>query len=185
MNTCALPECGKLFVPKRKARCCTRKHGKLLSERKRQGLITIHIVCALPECSNTFWTSHHSGQKPGMKINKKGRHYKIFCCAYHGDLHTRRRHNGVYLRVRGEGPVCCAPNCNERIALDEHHIEFGSKGSNKKSKVVWLCPTHHMYIHRRYAEFRNGEFVDLVSKIRYGLRWKRRIFHGYTWTEAK
>lgn len=76
-----------------------------------------------------------------------------------------------YRRVLGTADHACVV-CGERVILDEHHIEFSNGRSNKESKTVWLCPTHHMAIHRGFSRFDEGVFVWVVDDIRDGLRRK-------------
>jgi len=71
------------------------------------------------------------------------------------------------------------PSCKEKIILDEHHIEFSGNHSNKKSKTVWICPTHHMAVHRGYAKIEQGKYIDLVPTILTAIKKKRKIFRNY------
>jgi len=46
--------------------------------------------------------------------------------------------------IHSVGTICCYPNCNEIIALDVHHIiPRNEGGSNRRSNLIVLCPTHH------------------------------------------
>lgn len=134
---------------------CSNAHTKR-ANRKKQRVI---LECLLPECSNTFL---------GIKGTNK------FCCKKHGDLHSKRILNGVYDRIVNNSKKCLA--CDESVILDEHHIEFyndnGKVRSNKKSKTIYLCPTHHLAIHRGYAVIVDGKYVNIVSLIRKKLKMK-------------
>jgi hypothetical protein len=73
--------------------------------------------------------------------------------------------------------------CDERYVLDEHHIEFRGTKSNKQSKTVWLCPTHHMAIHRGFARFDGERYVFTVEDIREGLHRKHpSLVEGKDWS---
>lgn len=157
---CDLPECQKEFKTQniRKRYCC-RQHTKRGSERERQGLKAKKMQCKLPECSEGFWAV--AG-------------HKKFCCKDHGDLHTRRIEKGIYKRILGKSSlVCTAPGCGERIILDEHHIEMHKNKSNKDGPTIWLCPTHHMAVHRSAAIVTAaGKYISLLPAIRKGLKRK-------------
>lgn len=182
---CEIPECRKKYIARKSLqRTCSRKHLKLLMSREEANRTSSLLECALPECEKEVWMVH-TGDAPGFSEGIGGSG-KRFCSTVHADMHGRRKKNNVYLRILGKGPKCIVPKCTERVVLDEHHIEWCRKnGSDKTSRTVHICPTHHQQVHRGYAEFCDGNFVNLIPKIRKGLKRKRRVFDGYTWTEAK
>lgn len=177
---CELPECGKIYQARMiTQRACCRKHMKLLSSREDRGSLSSLLPCALPECPDYVWMVHQE-TKPDLKVGETSGSGKRFCCTDHADLHYRRRANGMYLRILNKGPSCIVFECNERICLDEHHIEHGPNCSNKQSKTVWLCPTHHMYVHRGLAKISpEGEFVSMIPLITKGIVDKIDMFIGY------
>lgn len=190
---CVLPECRKPFTTRKpRQRACCRKHVKLAHSREGRGVTTIQQPCALPECDVQVWMTHKAGRKP--TFGSKGGSGKRYCTHAHSTLQTRRRQSGVYLNMLGRGARCAAPTCRETLILDEHHEEFDRKThkSNKSSRTYWLCPTHHMKIHRGFATLRDGVYTDLVPKVLAGIRKKTKMFHryndillAYSWAEAK
>lgn len=173
---CELPECDVVFKtmnPRR--RCCCLSHIKRLGMREERGIQAKRTVCSLPECDKIIWrVGNH-------RLSRK------FCSAVHTGLNSRRWRNGTYLRILGRGKPCVV--CGERIIVDEHHIEFSKNKSNKNSKTIWLCPTHHMAIHRGFAKIIEGKFVRMVEEIREGLLRKQKtaVRRGTAknWEDAK
>lgn len=164
LRRCALEECGKEFRTFRlKGAFCCQLHSKRHLARQAVGtvgLFTGDIECALPECRKTA---------PRQGI------VRTYCSRKHGDLHQRRldraKSSMFYERVLGAADNACVV-CAERLVLDEHHVEYSNGRSNKQSKTVWLCPTHHMAIHRGFARFDGDKFVWTVEDIREGLARK-------------
>jgi len=176
-HICELPECQKRFQSTRqKHKCCCRKHLKRLSTRRDLGLHVSILPCAIPECTNTV-VYVHPEKKPTLMPLRKGAG-KRFCCEKHSNLAHTRRKTGWYRRLLDRKVKCMVPNCRERLILDEHHEEFSYR-SNKASRKHYLCPTHHMAIHRGFAEIRSGKFVDLVPNILAAIRHKSHLFDGY------
>lgn len=163
---CVLEECQIEFVTSgARQQCCCRKHVKRLINRRRLGLKPVYVQCALPECQNSFWTVNTA------------------CCSVScAKRDFRRKKNGFYARLLGRGPACHA--CGERGVVDEHHTGIvpgrlakhataRPNKSNKHGPSIYLCPTHHMKIHRGLAEVVDGRYVDLVPVILAGLKTKQ------------
>ena len=170
-KVCVLEECGKEFWTRdtRHSFCC-RLHTKRHHARVGAGVVGLfkdEVECALPECRVKF-------KRRGTSV--------VYCCKRHGDLHNRRvEHRGFYDRILHISRLACMV-CGERYVLDEHHIEFKGAKSNKQSKTVWLCPTHHMAIHRGFARFEGEKYVHIVEDIREGLRRKHpQLGTGDSW----
>jgi hypothetical protein len=177
---CPLPECAKDFQTKDpRQRFCCRKHMKLGFSREYRNATAIYQLCALPECDKSVWMTYTQGRKP--TLGGKGGSGKRYCCSLHSVRQSKRRLNGTYTNIFGHGDRCEAPGCKEHVVLDEHHEKFDKMTlkSDKNSKTHWLCPTHHMKIHRNYAEFSNGKYVDLIPKILAGIKKKSKLFHNY------
>jgi hypothetical protein len=155
-----LEECGKEFrTPHIKSSFCCELHGKRHGARidaGTVGLFTGDIECALPECRKPV-------PRRGIMIR--------YCSSSCTDKHQKRldtREALFYRRLLGVVDHVCVA-CPERLVLDEHHLEFTGTKSNKTSKAVWLCPTHHMAIHRSHARFDGDKFVWIHEEIREGL----------------
>jgi hypothetical protein len=148
---CLLVECEVTFPFKPGKLCCCRKHVKRLNGRGNNP--AAFVECALPECRE-------------LVLNTK----KRFCGAPHATTHYKREETGFYARLQVHTPACEV--CGEWRVLDEHHVEFTPKGSNKRSKTVWLCPTHHLAMHRRLAVYDEGGFRWVDSTILVGLAVK-------------
>lgn len=154
LRSCALFECGKPFtsVLPNKLCCCYTHTNRHL---KRNGAKVTIATCALPECGATF-------------LSVGG--HRSWCCKDHHELHRRRLNKwGFYSRILGVDSAKCLV-CDERVVLDSHHTSF--KRKSRPSPEVWLCPTHHMKIHRGLAKIENGAYVDLVPLILSGLKEK-------------
>lgn len=145
---CALIECEETFPFKKGKICCCRQHIKRFNGRKNNP--ASFIECGLPECHKTI-------------LNTK----RKFCSKQHGDLHSKRHQTGFYERLKSKSPCCEV--CGEWRVLDEHHIEFFKGKSNKQSKTVWLCPTHHLAMHRRLAVYDENGFSWKDKEIVTGL----------------
>jgi hypothetical protein len=74
-------------------------------------------------CSNTFF---RSGQNNG---NYNGKHYRGVC-------------------FRAHGHACLV--CGEHKIVAVHHIDRNHE-NNDPANLAPLCPTHHQYLHSRYA----------------------------------
>jgi len=172
-RTCELPDCDRVFMTTfaRKRFCC-HKHAKRAAERYRSGYSPRKIVCALPECSVTFWAG------------EEGSRSRRFCCKAHGARHANRIKKGWYERILGRGKTrCVAPGCKESVVLDQHHVQFEGRDTArpKRGPVVFLCPTHHAAVHRGLAVLTDeGNYTSLLPLIRRRLRAV-----GDTWEEAK
>lgn len=177
LRRCALPECGKEFFPMTtRHRCCCRQHVKRLHAREAKGLKRSVVPCALPECEELV-VQVHSGERPSfLRRSGEGRR---FCSREHSNIAHARRKSGWYKRLLDQAEQCIAPGCNERVVLDEHHIVFTSRGSDKDSPVCTLCPTHHMAVHRGFAEIRDGEYVDLIPRLLAAIEKKSVLYEGY------
>jgi len=178
-KVCELPECGKTFTARQVSqRACCRKHIKLLSSREERGTKASLVACALPECEKMFWAAHQT-RKPDLCHEGHSGSGRRFCCKEHSNLHSSRRKLGMYHRLLTGTVKCLAAGCDETLALDEHHLVFRGNRSDKHSDTVWLCPTHHRYVHRGYANIVNNRFVLLVRDIRKGIEKKTKLFQGY------
>ena len=162
-RTCRLPECGrtiKTFDPRRVY--CTKKHAKLDGARRQKGLLLVKKECALPECTEQIWA---------FEAQRK------YCCEAHADLDWRRwcKHahgTGVYARMILKSPACRV--CGEPVVLDQHHVRFKGHKSDKKSQTFYLCPTHHMLIHRGFARLSiDGRYERLDAQILAALKRKQ------------
>lgn len=186
---CALFECGKPFKTNRvRQETCCPTHHKLHDSRKANGLKADRFPCAMPECSNEVVRTY-AGKRP--QASGHGR-CRVYCCKAHSIIMQARRAHGWYRNLLCSDKKCANPDCGETIVLDEHHIEYSKKGSNKKSKTVWLCPTHHMAIHRGYAKFAGGKFVDTTKWIVEQVKIKAQMLDRYkeyligdNWAAAK
>lgn len=155
---CALLDCGRDFVTRdvRKTYCC-RKHAKLAGNRRENGLAVERQECALPECRAAV-------------LGFRGR--CSYCCKDHADLDWRRwRKSKIYPRLLAKSPVCLA--CGEYRVVDEHHVVFYKNKSDKTSKKVYLCPTHHKLIHCGLAVIDSRGYVDLTEGIVADLKRKQ------------
>jgi len=177
LRKCALPECEEMFLPATsRHRCCCRQHVKRLHAREAKGLKRSVVPCALPEC-NEMVVQMHRGDRPSLAM--RSGEGKRFCCRKHADVAHSRRRNGWYKKLLDQRHGCAAPGCAERVVIDQHHVEFSGTKSNKKSKTYYLCPTHHMAIHRSTAEIRDGKYVNLVPDLLRAIEQKKEIYHGY------
>lgn len=177
---CELLECGKLFRAKRPdRRTCCRKHNQRLLERERKGLTAALLPCALPGCTQQIlWL--YKGRRPNILLaSGEGRR---FCCRQHAAMAATRRKRGFYTRLLDTPHKCLAPQCDERIIVEEHHNVFKPSrngGSGKTSKTYWLCPTHHMAIHRSLAVIQQGQYVDLIPELLHDIQHKKELFANY------
>ena len=127
---CGLVECDIKFEFKPGKICCCRKHIKRLNHRDIKD--NIFVSCKLPECDERV-----------LKAKK------MFCCRSHSEAHSKRKRTGFYDRLRNKSPACFV--CGEWRTVDEHHIRHHKGKSDKEGPVAWICPTHHLAIHRRLA----------------------------------
>jgi hypothetical protein len=177
---CELPECRKRFFSKRPdRRTCCRKHNQRLLERERKGLTAALLPCALPGCTQQIlWL--YTGKRPNILLaSGEGRR---FCCKQHAAMASTRRKSGYYQRLLDRPNKCFSPQCAEHILVEEHHLEFvtgRNGGSNKTSLTCWLCPTHHMAIHRGLAVIQQGQYVDLVPSLLTDIEHKKELFANY------
>lgn len=151
---CALFECGKeFFAINPCALCCCYDHTN--RHLKRKGRLVGYKTCGLPECNNHFVS---------VGDDRK------WCCSNHHELHRRRVHKwGFYARIMGFDDARCLA-CGESVILDAHHCVF--KRKSREGPKVWLCPTHHMAIHRGLAKIENGKYASLIEEIRQQLPFK-------------
>jgi len=166
-KVCALPECGVEFRGSIWRKYCCKTHSRRASSRATKKYSLVQVPCLLPECDALVWTT----KKDGLAQRKA-------CCRNHGELHSRRIRTGVYTRIQGKGPSCEV--CGNHL-VDEHHEEWNpiTRKSNKSSRIHYLCPTHHMMIHRSMAEYREGQYVELETEILDKFEEKNKIFSGY------
>lgn len=101
------------------------------------------VTCSY-SCSNTYFRS--SINNPNWKIDT----YRTTCWHYH----TKK---------------CVV--CNEEKIVEVHHYNH-NHSDNRPENLVPLCPTHHQYLHSRYAdEIKNivdsyvKNYVDCNIKI--------------------
>jgi hypothetical protein len=80
------------------------------------------VTCSY-SCSNTYF---RSGSANG---NWKQHRYRTTCFEYHKYK-----------------CVCC----DESLIVEVHHLD-GDKQNNDPRNLVPLCPTHHQYVHSRFA----------------------------------
>lgn len=163
---CLLPECQQLFrtLDPRQV-CCCRSHIKRFCNRRLKAICVDFTECALPECK--------------QKIARIGP-YRKFCSKKHAALNLRRwgrKHKGqtgkyeFYYRLLGFGQPCAV--CGEKYVVDEHHVVHQGNKSDKRSKTIYLCPTHHMAIHRGFAVLTETGFKWLIDDIKIGLNAKQ------------
>jgi len=161
-RNCALPECGQPFKTlDPRQTYCRKKHAKLAGSRALSGIEIKKKACALPECHNEIWCFKQAA----------------YCCSDHADLDWRRwrkqqKGQGLYRRLLFRNPHCFV--CGEWAVVDEHHVAFSKNKSDKAGITVWLCPTHHMLIHRGLAVIEpNGRYKRLDHWIVAQLRIKQ------------
>ena len=160
---CEIFECNKTITTydHRKVACCA-YHNTLLQKRKDNKQQVTRKECMLPDCKKVIVTSH-------------GKHFCSKACL---SLDTRRwgdKKNGssnFYRKLLGTFPHKCVV-CGENRVLDMHHVVFHKNKSDKTSDTVWLCPNHHMMVHRGYAKIENGQYVSLEADILKGLNEKQ------------
>lgn len=83
-------------------------------------------------CANIFFA-----HKQGAKNRKEG------ISAYRSDLDK-------FYKARGWDIKCLC--CEESSVLDVHHIDE-DRANNNINNLVYLCPTHHAYLHRLNDQF--------------------------------
>lgn len=152
MVKCILGECDKTFPFRPGKLACCRKHIKRYNAR---GKVAVYKVeCGMPECS--------------VEITNPRRKY---CSKSHRDRHLNRKRLGYYERLQRKDPRCVV--CGEWRLVDEHHIHHEGGKSDKEGPVTWLCPTHHLAIHRGFAVFdEGGGFKWITRSILAGLKRK-------------
>lgn len=56
--------------------------------------------------------------------------------------------------------------CDEKNVLDVHHVDKNTE-NNSKENLIPLCPTHHRYLHSKYANMVSGKIklalINLVA----------------------
>ena len=177
VRTCVLPECQKEFITDQDSQVtCCRTHRKRYDARRENGVQAGMFPCAMPECTNKVLMVF-KGHRPSMEAKLRGS--KKYCSHSHCVIMDGRRSKDWFVRLLKNDRRCIAPKCKERIVLDEHHTVFGANGSDKTSQTCWLCPTHHMAIHRGYAWIENGKYRDMVPTILAAIRTKRKVFETY------
>ena len=155
---CALPDCERVFSTRdaRKVFCCLR-HAKLASDRTRHGRVFESRECLMPGCSKKV-------------LGVRG--YTVYCCREHGERNARLWRKGVFKRLLSKFPKCLA--CGEYAVVDKHHVRFAKNKSDKSSQVVYVCPTHHMLIHKGLARISpEGSYERLDGFIADDLRRKQ------------
>ena len=185
-RACALEGCDIVFTTNKPLRgYCSRKHAKLGSSRTVTGRTITVQTCALPECSKEIQVAHKLGEKPSLEGRFDGRR---FCSREHSELHRRRVKSGWYERLLGVSAIACEV-CGHEYAVDEHHEVFDPKtGSDLSGPTHWLCATHHQMIHRGFAEYVGGIFVERVDQLRQAVAEKQALFgnylgHGESWAD--
>lgn len=98
-----------------------------------KGLKKEKITCSY-SCSNTHFRSGESNP------NWKDEAYRSTCFLYH-----KKR--------------CLI--CKEEKLVTVHHFD-GNRKNNKPDNLIPLCPTHHQYVHSRYAH----EVNDIIKCYR-------------------
>lgn len=67
--------------------------------------------------------------------------------------------------IHSVGTKCCYPNCKETIALDVHHIiPRHEGGSNRRSNLIVLCPSHHRLADRGAIPIRRLKLHSVAKK---------------------
>lgn len=164
---CILVECQNTFSFKPGKRACCRKHIKRYNARGGPGEF---LPCSLPECDALVLVpTRNSGKLWWCDKNHERRR--------HSDIHYQRVANGFYERLLTQTSRCVGKGldgnrCKEHCCIDEHHVVFDNKGSDKSSPSINLCPTHHQAIHRGLAAYVNGDYEWLVPDIVSGLKLK-------------
>lgn len=150
---CGLFECqNKVIVTSVKRKYCSKKCSRVAISRNANGTNVSYQECPAPECKKIF-----------LKIGN----HRIFCSNKCCDLFSNRIKKGQYERLFDDSKKCFV--CDEKLVLDIHHVEYTSKGSDKNSKTIYLCPTHHMYIHRGFAKIVNDKFVLIAEELKENL----------------
>jgi len=159
---CAVYECQVKFETfDQRKKCCGNYHNTLYQKRKQDGVVIGEVECKLPECRKKF-------------LNVSGRYH---CSKFCYSLDHRRWgekpgcKGSYYLNLLGKGPVCDV--CGEHRVIDEHHVTFVKNKSDKSSKTVWLCPNHHMMIHRGYATYVGEKYTFIDQSIIQDLKRKQ------------
>jgi ribosomal protein S27AE len=93
------------------------------------------------DCGNKFF-AHTQGAK-----NRKDGSY-----SYVEYLNRFYKENNLTVK-------CCS--CNETTILDVHHIDE-NRYNNELSNLVYLCPTHHAYLHRTNS---SKVFSDIALEL--------------------
>ena len=151
---CILFECGKKFWSKSISHFCCARHKNRHEGRKGQNVAWVE--CGLPECRTKLLSVGGA---------------KRWCGRIHHALHRRRLLKwGFYSRILGACPQEKCLACGESIILDKHHVKY--KRKSMPGPEVWLCPTHHMAVHRGLAKVENGVYTSLVPAIFAGLATK-------------
>lgn len=152
---CLLKECGKAFMPVayNNFYCCASHYA---TNRCHARHVTYNgSVCSLPECDQIVY-------------KKTGCIY--YCSSRHAQKHFKRVRSGFYKKILGLTSGCIV--CGENRIVNEHHTDFTNKGSNKKGPTVLLCPTHHMYIHSKWAKIENDNYIFTIDSYRAKFRTK-------------
>ena len=115
------------------------------------GNITECVICSKPikdykhskgTCSRSCANTHfRSGDENG---NWKGENYQSICF-----LHHKKQ--------------CVV--CDEDKIIAVHHYDHNHE-NNDPVNLVPLCPTHHQYVHSRYASLVKTKIDDYVEKFK-------------------
>ena len=84
----------------------------------------------------------------------------------------KRKSDAVYCR---DGWRCTVPGCTERIALEDHHFEYRSRGgSDDLSNRGCMCAFHH-----RLGE--HGSLLTCFGKAPLDVTWRLGLEHLAEW----
>lgn len=165
---CAFPGCSNVIrTHRRYQKYCCRKHKSLGYMLEHQRCKWVWRECRLPECREIFRT--HRTLSGKTKQNTQN-----YCCLLHAQRHRMRVKatggTSIYRAILGVGPSCIV--CDESLVVDTHHVVFKNNKSDKESRTIPLCPTHHMALHRGLARYTKHGYVWVYKKILRGLKKK-------------
>lgn len=114
-----------------------------------------------PECGSLFYV-HSAGKQATTCSNTCGNRY----FAYKQGTKNKKSGIGVYVetlrsfyrKINRDIKCCC---CDERTILDVHHLDE-DRANNSIDNLIFLCPTHHMYLHRKGM---STVFDDIVKEL--------------------
>lgn len=90
---------------------------------------------------------------------------------------SSRPHVPASLRREAEveaGHKCSVAHCNERIALELHHID-GNRDNNRIENVVLLCAIHHEMAERRLIDRKSLQTYKLLNRQKAGLEQEQSL----------